>query len=491
MREQLKDILLPTEIVKFADVDTQLNSESSNPISNSAVSLALKQINITDYYKKAETSSAVEINNAISNVVSNANKNYIPKKGGNAGEVIYRTGSASDSISQRIVDNSFLVCENQQDLDICKCKKHDITFEDIYDNWQQFGNYNGLQYPKDSAQYILNANNNKFGVSRWIWSNEKDRILQDVCAIDFCGFVSENKFYNYDAIVNLKHYTDSSVQTEQDTDGCIGFIAAAAQDVTGKIHTISFVRTPNADGKSDVGTENYHWYCILDCSDCLNPTKNDYSQVCLAHGNLNNNNEASGYWTAVKHTGTNIRVIKEANKFKATTTVFQNKYETISPKLENEITVDINQLIEYYLDQNPQIADTLMLFKNQPVSVGFCTQSVKNATFDILQFNTLVRDEFIDYPIVNLVDKKVEKFNKTAFTYDTVSTDIETVFKNGTLSFNQLTNKLFYSFGINAVNILRSNYIYDSYDLRTFGGLVNAMYKLLISVGVDKSNIQI
>ena len=72
-----------------------------------------------------------------------------------------------------------------------------------------------------------------------------------------------------------------------------------------------------------------------------------------------------------------------------------------------------------------------------------------------------------------------------------MSHDIETKFKNGTMSFNKFTSKLFYSFGQNVVNITRDNALYDNYDLRTFNGLVKAVYNLLISLGVSKSNISI
>lgn len=45
-------------------------------------------------------------------VLTDLSGNIIPKKEGNSGEVIYRTGNENGIVNQRIFDNSFLVCEN-------------------------------------------------------------------------------------------------------------------------------------------------------------------------------------------------------------------------------------------------------------------------------------------------------------------------------------------------------------------------------------------
>lgn len=447
MNQKLKDTNINDYILTSEDVITELLPDSNNPVASKVVYNTIASI-------------------------STDNDNFIPKKEGNSGEVIYRNGHSS-YVNQRILDNSFLVCENQQDLDLCKNKKYEISFEDVYNNWPQFGNYNDLHYPTDSAYPLENSG---IGVMGWQLSNNNMRIVQAVNTIDFCGYVSNDKFFNYEALVKFS--------SNNGDDDCIGFVAAAVPDASGRVHTISFVRSPNNQNSgTDICDKDYHWYCILDGVDGFNPSQSKYGQVCLAHGSLNKDNEEAGGWSRFK--GTLVKVVRNANVFRATTTLFQaGTYEPAEADLGNELVIDIDQLIQ----DMPDIADTLRLFKNEQVAVGFCTMSIPYATFDVLKLNVLANT---DFPIVNLVDGTVEQFNPETFTYDIVSHDIETKFKNGTMSFNKFTSKLFYSFGQNVVNITRDNALYDNYDLRTFNGLVKAVYNLLISLGVSKSNISI
>jgi len=63
MRTPLKDILLPTEVVTFEDIDNYIDAESENPVANKTIYTALH-----NRYAKNETSSAVEIAEAFENL---------------------------------------------------------------------------------------------------------------------------------------------------------------------------------------------------------------------------------------------------------------------------------------------------------------------------------------------------------------------------------------------------------------------------------------
>lgn len=465
MRSPLKDILLPTEVVTFVEVDNYIDAESENPVANKTIYTALH-----NRYTKNETSSAVEIANALENL--DLSKNYVQKREGQAGEVIYRTGDNNGIVNQRIFNNSFLVCENLQDLDLCKNGiPIDISMEDIFNSKEEFGNLGDLHYPVDTNYPISGV-----GVGHWYINDDKTQIIQTYNTIDFCGFVTENKFSKYDILLKFS--------SSAPDDDMIGFVAAAAKDIDGIIHTISFVRTPNNSNGSDDFHKNYHWYCILDGTDGVNPMNTVGLQKCLTHGTLGTNSEGSGGWN--NFAGTLVNVVRNGNTIKATTTPFdQSKEELSELDLQDEISIDIDQLIEDYSD-DPNVVGVLNLFKDQKCSIGFCAFSQIGSTFNILKFRVPTESKL---PIVNLVDGTVEEFNVETKEYDVVGHDIDDVFKDGTLSFNSITNKLFYSYGQSAINITKNINSYVTYDLRSFKGLVKAVYNLLVSLGVNREQL--
>lgn len=153
--------MLPTEVVTFVEVDNYIDAESENPVANKTIYTALH-----NRYTKNETSSAVEISGALENLDLSK---YVQKREGQAGEVIYRTGDNNGIVNQRIFDNSFLVCENYQDLDLCKNGiSIDISMEDIFNSKEEFGNWGNLHYPVD-ADYPTEG----MGIGNWYINDDK------------------------------------------------------------------------------------------------------------------------------------------------------------------------------------------------------------------------------------------------------------------------------------------------------------------------------
>lgn len=179
--------------------------------------------------------------------------------------------------------------------------------EDIFNSKEEFGNWGNLHYPVD-ADYPTEG----MGIGNWYINDDKTQIIQTNNTYDFCGFIIEDKFSKYDILLKFS-------STAPDDD-CIGFVAAAAKDTDGIIHTISFVRTPNHSNGSADFHKNYHWYCILDGTDGVNPMNAVGLQKCLAHGTLGTNSEGYGGWGAF--VGTLVNVVRNGNTIKATTTPF-------------------------------------------------------------------------------------------------------------------------------------------------------------------------
>jgi len=83
----------------------------------------------------------------------------------------------------------------------------------------------------------------------------------------------------------------------------------------------------------------------------------------------------------------------------------------------------------------------------------------------------------------------VEKYDAGTGEYFDAPETIDDVFKNGTFSYNDVTNKMFYSFGERILNVSTIDSKYVTYDLSTYGGLASAVQTLLLRLGVSEDNI--
>lgn len=392
------------------------------------------------------------------------------KKEGEAGQVIYRTGNDGYA-NRRILDDSVLVCETQYDLDQCKFKSFATPWAVVCNTWPQFGNYDGKCYGYDQ-DYPVGSDG--IGVGKWELVGGENRIRQTVNTKDFCGYVSDRRIRDYEAVVRFS--------AADGDDDMIGFVAAAAKDADGKMHTLSFVRTPNnQDAGRGVCDEDYHWFCILDGQDAFNPQTNVHDQVCLAHGTLNSTNEPSGGWNSVGK-GTLVRVRRVGDKFFGWTTEFRNDGEDpAETDLGHAMVVDLDDCIRRY----PAAADRLRLFAGTACRYGYCAQSIPKATFDVVRITNLGSQK----PIVNLVRRVVEKYDAYAGEYFVAPETIGDVFKDGTFSYNDVTNKMFYSSGERILNVSTIDSKYVTYDLSTYGGIALAVQTLLLRLGVSEDNI--
>ena len=201
-----------------------------------------------------------------------------------------------------------------------------------------------------------------------------------------------------------------------------------------------------------------------------------------------------------------IKVVRRGNIIKAWTTPFRRE-DSYMPT-EEEFLTDSENVLEVDLEQAyrdfPDARDRLGLFLSTEDSpkffhIGYVTESVPNATFEVLNFSSRNSTK----PILNLVDDTIEIYNFDEEQYEVDSSkNRDDFFKYGTFSFNDITQSLFYRFKekvegteqeieqILHINPTTTVSTEAKYDLSTYGGLVQAFYTLLKKFNVSDNNIK-
>lgn len=465
---QLKNAYL-SSIIPLSDDIIKISVTDYNSNTPNAVNVKDLSINILSSYNQyKDLSASASPSNIL--IVNGDSDNVVRKVEGKSGEVVYRTGDdISGYINQRILQDNWLVCENEADVYKCKQANMDIDFSEIFNNWQEFGNFisNDIkyQYPLCGDSYI---GGDRSGINKWELNG--NNIIQPVNTTDFCGYLSDYKFTNY--------VTTIKFSSKDDDDDVIGFVAAAVKDSNGYIHTLSFIRSPN---KEVVDLSSNHWYCALDCTDPFNTQFSTY----VISSELTRDNEFNGNWNATH--GVKVKIQKYNNKFSAKTTKFTNKLnEPESEEFDDEISFDLSELVNN-TNISEDIRNILQLFIDEPIAFGFCTFSQEQSTFDVESFVIPFTED-----IINITDKYIEQFNYSTNEYEQTQIDddkIKNILKDGTFLYNKHTKKYFYINGENAININLINADNSKYNLTTFSNLVESFATLLNNLGVSDNNI--
>lgn len=352
---------------------------------------------------------------------------------GTPGDVLYIDDTGSGILKQQINNYQVLVCETSAEVEECKSEK--FSFQTVFDSWTRFGIFNDTYaYQKGihGAQQGTPgySGGDRSGLSVWRYDASEDSISQISNTTDFTGYVSTKKYGDY--LFTVRCY---SAYTDDDLNG---IIAAYAYDSDGKSHTISFIRSPN---KVQV-LSAYHWTCMLDAKNIFDLTSSDYGQRVLKNSDLNSTTEPLSGWSYYQN-GVLVSVRREGNKFYGRTSEFSDTDPLHPEDLEYDLSIDLDDIQA----KTPELS-AINLFINKPTQIGYCTYSQPSSYYENIEFadaNKLILD---------LPNDKVLEYDKTNANWRVISgtTCIEKM-GIGRLSYNNVTEKLFYNDGNNIFRI--------------------------------------
>lgn len=377
--------------------------------------------------------------------------NSIP---GRNGQVVFHT---PDTISDTHCDwimNDFkkvYTCKTKDDLD--KCMAPNViapTLKQLHESYSKFGhcilNFNGTSYsatdwiPNNTTQFIKSQYgkdpNYKGEATTFYWSNSLNSMTTSANTIDYCGFVTKNKYDEYD--ITYRYFSNSG------DDDWAAFVAAFAEDSDGIQHTLSFIRTPN-NGNPANGKQVPHWFVCIDKYSFHMPEwlgytdqNNFFGQKVLENGSSKVTSDASGNWNTMggNNGGVKIRVTRNGNVFKGYTSYFiQNAIEAGDIVEDTEIIIDLNSLLNDIRFE--KYWNVLKLFTEE-CQYGFATQSQPGMAFECLSVINY------DYVILDFVNNRVLTYNYGLQEWVEVDKTILDFYKYGQFTYNLLTKKLFW-----------------------------------------------
>ena len=314
---------------------------------------------------------------------------------GSNGEIVYHNGN---NVFTQTLMNESMVVTNEEELE--KCKNNIPSFNEVFNKWIKFSHQNG------------NDNAIPSEISAWVYDSTNDTIRQPLNTDSYVGFVSPNTYSNYDITVRLY-----STGGDNDT---IGLVAAFASDSSGKQHTLSFLRSP--------GGTSGKWMCKVDyCTFAMNLTS--YNQITLVDKSSTSNGNSANWNSTTIGTGSVVNIKRNGNVISGMCSQFNS----------NEL--DENTLITIDLDELSATYPVLNNFKGSS-SWGYGSFSQPNSMYE----NLSVTDS--NGYILDILNNNVLKYNsKTSVWEEVVNLTPINAMGIGRLSYNKITNKLFYNNG--------------------------------------------
>ena len=314
---------------------------------------------------------------------------------GSKGEIVYHNGN---NVFTQTLMNEGMVVTNEEELE--KCKNNIPSFNEVFNKWTKFSHQNG------------NDNAIPSEISAWVYDSTNDTIRQPLNTNSYVGFVSPNTYSAYDITVRLY-----STGGDNDT---IGLVAAFATDSSGKQHTLSFLRSP--------GGTSGKWMCKVDyCTFAMNSTL--YNQITLVDKSSTSNGDSANWNSTTIGTGSIVNIKRNGNIISGMCSQFNS----------NEL--DENTLITIDLDELSATYPVLNNFKGSS-SWGYGSFSQPNSMYE----NLSVTDS--NGYILDILNNNVLKYNsKTSAWEEIVNLTPIDAMGIGRLSYNKITNKLFYNNG--------------------------------------------
>ena len=181
---------------------------------------------------------------------------------------------------------------------------------------------------------------------------------------------------------------------------------------------------------------------MLDAKNIFDLTSSDYGQRVLKNSDLNSTTEPLSGWSYYQN-GVLVSVRREGNKFYGRTSEFSDTDPLHPEDLEYDLSIDLDDIQA----KTPELS-AINLFINKPTQIGYCTYSQPSSYYENIEFadaNKLILD---------LPNDKVLEYDKTNANWRVISgtTCIEKM-GIGRLSYNNVTEKLFYNDGNNIFRI--------------------------------------
>lgn len=343
---------------------------------------------------------------------------------GNDGQVYYMDGDNSTNIKPGYILCKASMIENDQELEDAKLTLVDPSI--IYNSWYRFSHDLSENQPAEPEE-----------ITDWTYDSENKKIVCGINSGSYIGFISPDKYDNYDLEVTLS-------STDGDNDA-IGVVVAFTKDDSGREYTLSVIRSRGFD--SHVLVENYQTQYTLVYNYCRSDEKM-ISYVSIS-------SDTQGGWSDIPN-GIRLKVVRNGDSFK----IYTSDMNSTIIDSATEMSVDLN-------------SDSLLTKFKGVCSYGYSCLS---------QFNASFSDIKLDKDIKYIYDSR----NNETWVADSSGTwNIDTSIQAssnigiGKFVFNEATKKLFYINGTNDIVSFSSDYVkkseIDSYiDARlTEKGLLN------------------
>lgn len=379
---------------------------------------------------------------------------------GQNGQILFFDDSEDCNVKCDWIMNDFkrvYICKTQDDLD--KCLRSDSivpSLRQLHESYPKFGHavkyFNGTNYtvndhvPTNNTQYTRSQYRKdpdyRGEVTTFRWNDTLNSMTTSANTIDYCGFVTKNKYREYD--ITYRYFSASG------DDDWAGFVAAFAEDSDGVQHTLSFIRSPN--NSNPVGAKQVsHWFVCIDKYSFhipewlgYNDDRNYFYQKILFNGDdkVNGSEKDSyGHWSTLggNSGGVKIRVSRNGNVFKGYTSYFIKNATSAGDIIEDtEITIDLDSILSD--TRFEKYWDIIRLFTKE-CSYGFSTQSQPGIAFECLNVINY------DYVILDLVNNRVLTYNYGLQEWVEVDKRIFDFYRYGQFSYNTITKKLFWCDG--------------------------------------------
>ena len=217
------------------------------------------------------------------------------------------------------------------------------TFADVYNTWYRFSHNGSGTYPANATE-----------VNNWTYDAATDSIKSTIDSGTFIGFVSIDKFGDYEF--------DTKLSSTENDDDYIGVVIGFYKDpTTGKEYTLSVIRNANLGS-------NYPSATTVRYNGFQGDAWTMYSGGIVP---------AASNWSGVG--STRVRVVRTGDVFKIEVYGFTNLE---GDRLIDSLTVDLN-------------SDARLAVFKGTTRVGYCCQSQNNAIFaNIIRPNEDLRNQY-------------------------------------------------------------------------------------------------